>query len=55
VIVLLVWILLMENSRRGMFGGKKLPVKQEIIRFARKYTATSSHGRRSTPSGITPW
>ena len=37
VIVLLVWILLMENSRRGMFGGKKLPIKQEIIRFARKY------------------
>lgn len=37
VIVLLVWILLMENSRRGMFFGKKLPVRQEIIRFARKY------------------
>ena len=37
VILLLVWVLLMENSRRGMFGGKKLPIKQEIIRFARKY------------------
>ena len=37
VIVLLVWILLMENSRRGMFFGKKAPISQEIIRFARKY------------------
>ena len=37
VIVLLVWILLMENSRRGMFFGKKLPIGQQIIRFARKY------------------
>ena len=37
VIVLLVWVLLMENNRRGMVFGKKLPIKQEIIRFARKY------------------
>ena len=37
VIVLLVWVLLMENNRRGMFFGKRLPIKQEIIRFARKY------------------
>ncbi len=37
VIILLVWILLMENSRRGMFFGKKLPISKEIIRFARKY------------------
>jgi hypothetical protein len=37
VIVLLVWILLMENSRRGMFFGKKLPIGQQTIRFARKY------------------
>ena len=37
VIVLLVWIMLMENSRRGMFFGKKLPISQEVIRFARKY------------------
>ncbi len=37
VIVLLVWVLLMENNRRGLFFGKKLPFKQEIIRFARKY------------------
>ena len=37
VIVLLVWVLLMENSRRGMFFGKKLPISQQINRFARKY------------------
>jgi len=37
VIVLLVWILLMENPRRGLFFGKKAPISQEIIRFARKY------------------
>jgi hypothetical protein len=37
VIVLLVWVLLMENSRRGLFFGKKLPISQRIIRFARKY------------------
>ncbi len=37
VIVLLVWVLLMENNRRGMFFGKKLPVGQEIVRWARKY------------------
>ena len=37
VIVLLVWVLLMENSRRGLFFGKKAPIRQEIIRFARTY------------------
>ena len=37
VILLLVWVLLMENSRRGLFFGKKLPIPQHIIRFARKY------------------
>ncbi|MDX1435981.1 MAG: hypothetical protein R3335_04170 [Anaerolineales bacterium] len=37
VIVLLVWVLLMENPRRGMFFGKKLPISKEITRFARKY------------------
>ncbi len=37
VIVLLVWVLLMENSRRGLFFGKKAPIGQEIIRAARKY------------------
>ncbi len=37
VIIMLVWILLMENKRRGMFRGKKLPIKDEIIRWARKY------------------
>ena len=37
VIIMLVWILLMENKRRGMFWGKRLPIKDEIIRWARKY------------------
>ncbi|MBC8504298.1 MAG: hypothetical protein H8D34_05540 [Chloroflexi bacterium] len=37
VIVLLVWVLVMENSRRGMFFGKKVPISKEINRFARKY------------------
>jgi hypothetical protein len=37
VIILLVWVLLMENSRRGMFFGKKMPISGEIGRVARKY------------------
>lgn len=37
VIVLLVWVLLMENPRRGLAFGKKAPISQEVIRFARKY------------------
>lgn len=37
VIVLLVWVLLMENSRRGLFFGKKVPISKQIGRFARKY------------------
>ncbi|MEJ2383527.1 MAG: hypothetical protein P8Y54_03930 [Xanthomonadales bacterium] len=28
--LLLVWVLLMENNRRGMFFGKKLPIRQQI-------------------------
>lgn len=37
VIVLLVWVLLMENNRRGLFWGKKVSFKQETIQWARKY------------------
>ncbi|MDQ2902092.1 MAG: hypothetical protein M3Y81_00885 [Chloroflexota bacterium] len=37
VIVLLVWVLLMENNRRGLIVGHKLPFPQRIIQFARKY------------------
>jgi hypothetical protein len=37
VIVLLIWVLIMENKRRGMFFGKKVPISKEIVRFARKY------------------
>jgi hypothetical protein len=37
VVILLVWVLLMENNRRGMFAGKKMPISKQIIEFARKY------------------
>lgn len=37
VIVMLVWILLMENKRRGLFFGKKVPIGQSIADWARKY------------------
>ncbi len=37
VIVLLIWVLLMENNRRGLFFGRRLPISQRIVRFARKY------------------
>src|SRR5262249_39192269 len=37
VIVLLVWVLLMENNRRGLFFGQKMPISQCILQFARKY------------------
>ena len=37
VIVLLVWVLLMENPRRGLFFGRKAPIGKEITSFARKY------------------
>ncbi len=37
VIVLLIWVLLMENPRRGLFFGKRVPLKQDVIAWARKY------------------
>jgi hypothetical protein len=37
VVLLLVWVLLMENNRRGLVFGKKLPISTRITRFARKY------------------
>jgi hypothetical protein len=37
VVLLLVWVLLMENNRRGLLFGKKLPISAQITRFARKY------------------
>jgi hypothetical protein len=37
VIVLLVWVMLMENQRRGLFFGKKVPISKQVTRFARKY------------------
>jgi hypothetical protein len=37
VIIMLVWILLMENKRRGLFVGKAVPFSRQITDFARKY------------------
>jgi hypothetical protein len=37
VIVMLIWIMLMENNRRGVFFGKRLPIGKRVIYFARKY------------------
>jgi hypothetical protein len=37
VILLLVMVLLMENRRRGMFFGRKVPLSRRIVDFARKY------------------
>ncbi len=37
VIILLVWVLLMENRTRGLFFGKPAPLSKDLIRFARKY------------------
>lgn len=37
VVILLVWTLLMENKRRGLFAGKKVNFSKRLIDFARKY------------------
>lgn len=37
VIVLLIWVLLMENGRRGLFWGKKLPLGKANEQWARKW------------------
>jgi hypothetical protein len=37
VILMLVMILLMENQRRGLFWGKKVPIPKETSSFVRKY------------------
>ena len=37
VIILLVWVLLMENNRRGLILGKPMPIGKQVISFARKY------------------
>lgn len=37
VIILLVWILLMENNRRDLILGKPMPIGKQVISFARKY------------------
>ena len=37
VIILLVWVLLMENRRRGLIWGKEVPISRQITDAARKY------------------
>lgn len=37
VILLLVWVLLMENDRRGLILGKRVPIGKQVSSFARKY------------------
>jgi hypothetical protein len=37
VVLLLVAVLLMENQRRGLFFGKKIPISKQITQFVRKY------------------
>lgn len=37
VVLLLVIVLLMENRRRGLFFGKKAPIRAEIVEFFRHY------------------
>ncbi|WP_101757831.1 hypothetical protein [Oceanicoccus sp. KOV_DT_Chl] len=37
VVILLVVVLMMENQRRGLVFGKKLPLSQEVVRALRKY------------------
>jgi len=37
VILLLVWVLLMENDRRGLLLGKQIPVGRQVASFAKKY------------------
>ena len=37
VIVLLVWVLLMENPRRGLFFGRSAPIGARVIDAARRY------------------
>jgi|GEM_PF-84228 len=37
VVLLLVWVLLMENRRRGLFFGNKVPFPRRVVDIARKY------------------
>jgi len=37
VILMLIAILIMENKRRGMFWGKKVPLGTRVLSFVRKY------------------
>ena len=53
VVVLLVWVLIMENNRRGMFFGKRLPIRKKSFVLPGNITVTSSPGQPSIRSGTT--
>ncbi|MCH9653526.1 MAG: hypothetical protein K0U86_09435 [Planctomycetes bacterium] len=37
VAILLIWVLMMETPRRGLFFGVKVPIRTEVLDFAKKY------------------
>ena len=37
VAVMLIWVLLMENNRRGLFFGYAFPFPKDLVEFSRKY------------------
>ena len=37
VAIMLIWVLLMENNRRGLFFGYSIPFPKDLIQFSRKY------------------
>ena len=37
VALMLVWVILMENSRRGVFFGKKVSFPKRVVSVARRY------------------
>ena len=55
VALMLVWVLLMENPRRGLVFGKKIASPSGSPRWRDATTATTSPGPPSTRSGTTRW
>lgn len=55
VIVLLIWVLLMENNRRGLLFGKNCLYRSGWYNLRANTTATSFRGRLFIPSGIIRW
>ena len=55
VVVMLVWVLLMENPRRGLFFGRKIGFPRRSPRWRGATTAITSPGPSCTRSGTTRW